>query len=191
MKRFTTKRSMQGFSLIEVLIVVSITLTVAGMAVPKMMTTLADLGLSGGVHSAAGLIQQARMDAIKNNKFRKVRYANSATSGRVFIDYNDNSQPDSNEPQVQLGNAVLAYSTPTGVPALSTTDLGYTTVTTTAVGWNPVGFSCSSSTTCAVGMVMYFTDTRAMGTPGWAAVAVAPGGRVQCWVWNGSAWKQQ
>ena len=181
---------MQGFSLIEVMIVTSITLTVAGMAIPKMISAVADLELSSGVHAASGIVQGTRMQAIKDDKALKAKYWNGTGGAFVYTDVNDNGQPESTEAQAQLGNAVLAYSAPTGIPALTSTDLGYSTVTTTAVLFNSTGQPCSSTTTCGVGMVMYFTDTRSMGSPGWAAVAVAPAGRVQCWMWNGSSWKQ-
>jgi len=197
MKRFTSIRSMQGFSLIEVLIVTSITLTVAGVAVPKMINSIANLELRSAVHSASGVIQQTRMQAIKGDKALKAKYWNGTGGGFVFADSNDNGTPESTEPQAQLGSAVLAYSAPTAIPALTSTDLGYSTVTTTSVQFSATGQPCtvvtgvmSSSTICPVGMVMYFTDTRSMGSPGWAAVSVAPAGRVACWMWDGTKWAQ-
>jgi hypothetical protein len=39
-------------------------------------------------------------------------------------------------------------------------------------------------------MVVYFTDTRTVGTPGWAAVTISPAGRVASWIWNGSSWSE-
>ena len=179
---------MQGFSLIELLVVTSITLTVAGVAVPSIVTSIANVELRSAVHSASGIVQQGRMDAIKNDVFRKIKYTNATSGGTVFVDYDDDGSPDSNEPQVQMGRAVLAYMTPTGIPALSSTDLGYTPTLTTSIGFSSTGQPCNASHVCAVGMVMYFTDTRSMGSPGWAAVSVAPAGRVQTWLWTGSAW---
>lgn len=179
---------MKGFSLIEVLIVTSITLTVAGVAVPTIVTNIADMELRGAAHSAAGLLQQTRMQAIKSDKFLKAKYWNGSGGAFVFADLNDDGTPQSNEAQVQLGNAVLAYSAPTGIPALSSTDLGFHTTTTTQVDFSSTGQPCASAHSCAVGMVMYFYDTRKIGSPGWAAVTVAPAGRVQTWTWNGNSW---
>lgn len=186
---------MQGFSLIEVLIVTSITLTVAGVAIPKLVTSIADMELRGAVHAASGVIQQTRMQAIKEDAARKTKYWNGTGGAFVYEDLNANNQPDSNEPQAQLGSAVLAYSAPTSIPALTSTDLGYSPTTSTAIGFSATGQPCittgsglMSATVCAAGSVMYFTDTRNLGSPGWAAVSVAPAGRVQCWTWNGSKW---
>ena len=181
---------MRGFSLIEMLIVTSITLAVAGLAIPKFVTTIANVELRSAVHSAAGVMQQTRMQAIKENKFRKIRYLNGTNGGVVFEDINDNGLADATEPQAQMGNTVLAYSAPIGIPAMSATDLSFTPTLTTAPSFNATGQPCSVWHTCAVGMVVYFTDTRTVGTPGWAAVTISPAGRVASWIWNGSSWSE-
>lgn len=189
MKRFTARRAMKGFSLIEVLIVTSITLTIASVAIPNMVTSIADMELRGGARSAAGLLQQARMQAIKSNTYLKAKYYNGTGGGFVFIDINGNGKPDATEAQVQLGNTVLAYSAPTGIAALNSTNLGFSPTTTTQIGFSAIGQPCTGTPrVCAVGMVMYFYDTRKIGSPGWAAVSVAPAGRVQTWMWNGTSW---
>jgi prepilin-type N-terminal cleavage/methylation domain-containing protein len=188
------KRAQQqrGFSLMEILIVTSITLCVAGYAVPKMTVAMADLELRGAIHSASGIMQQTRMQAIKADKFYKTKYANITNEGGVvFADLNDNGSPDATEPQAQMGNTVLAYSAPTGIASLTSTDLSFTPVTATSVTFSPTGQPCSSTTTCGIGMVVYFNDTRKVGNPGWGAVSISPAGRVACWMWDGAAWQQQ
>jgi Tfp pilus assembly protein FimT len=185
------KRAMRGFSLVEMVIVTSITLTISAVAIPKMMITLANIELRGAVHSAAGIMQQARMRAIKDARFRKVRFTNGTGGGIVYIDLNNNHVPDSDEPQVTTGTTVLASTAPSGsVTALDSTQLGYTPVITTQIDFSAIGQPCSSTTSCAVGMVMYFTDTRSLGSPGWSAVSVSPAGRIAVWMWNNGVWQQ-
>jgi Tfp pilus assembly protein FimT len=180
--------SAAGFSLLEMVIVIGIILVVTAMAIPKLMTTIADVRLRGAVNSASGIIQQARMLAIKDNVLHKVKYSNATGSGFVYVDTNDDDAIQSTEPQVQMGSTILALSAPTSVPALSSTDLGYTPVVVTSIMFNPRGIPCSASSTCGSGMVIYFTDNRNMGSPGWAAVSVAPAGRVKTWMWAGARW---
>lgn len=182
------KHSAAGFSLIELMIVVGILMVVAAMATPKIMTVVADARMRGAVNSASGLMQQARMAAIKDNQLRKVKYSNIASGGFMYVDVNDDGTIQSTEPQVQMGNTILAYSTPTGIPALASTDLSYTPVVVSTVMFNSRGLPCSATTTCGSGMVIYFTDTRNVGSPGWGAVSVSPAGRVKTWMWNGSSW---
>ena len=181
-------RSASGFSLLELMIVVGIIMVVSAMAMPKLMTTIADVRLRGAVNSASGIIQSARMIAIKDNKLRKVKYSNVSGGGFVYVDLNDDGTIQATEPQVQMGSTIMAYSAPTGLSALTSTELNYTPTTVTSIMLNARGLPCSAATTCGVGMVIYFTDSRTVGSPGWAAVSVSPAGRVKTWMWNGSAW---
>ena len=176
--------------MIEVLIVTSVTLCIAATAIPKFVNTIANVELRAGVRSASGILQQARAQSIKDNKFYKVRYTNGTGGGIIFADLQDNHHADATDPQAQLGTTVLAYSAPSGIPALSTTQLSYDPVTTTTVAFSSTGQPCTNSHNCAVGMVVYFTDTRPIGAPGWAAVSISPAGRVGTWIWNGSAWTE-
>ncbi len=188
MKRFSKVRNQSGFSLLELMIVVGILMVVAAMAVPKIMTSVADIRLRGTVNSASGIIQDARMMAIRDNNLRKVKYANAAAGGLVYVDVNDDGSPQATEAQVQMGSTILAYTTPTGISALTNTDLSYTPTTVSSIMFNPRGLPCSAASTCGSGMVLYFTDSRTVGSPGWAAVSVSPAGRVKTWMWNGSKW---
>lgn len=190
MKRLHSQRAIRGFSLIEMLVVTSVTLCIAATAIPKVVSTLANIELRGGIRSAAGVLAQARSIAIKDAKFRKVKYTNGTGGGVVYVDLNDDGSVQATEPQAQTGTTVLAYSAPTGIPALTDTDLGYTPTTTTSVSFSATGQPCSALHTCAVGMVIYFTDTRTIGAPGWAAVSISPAGRVVTWTWSGAHWSQ-
>jgi Tfp pilus assembly protein FimT len=181
-------RSASGFSLLELMIVVGIMMVIAAMAMPKLMTTIADVRMRGAVNSASGLMQQSRMLAIKDNMLRKVKYSNVASGGFMYVDVNDDGVIQATEPQVQMGSTIMAYSAPTGLPALIATNLGYTPATVSTIMFNPRGIPCSAVNTCGAGMVVYFTDSRNVGSPGWGAVSVSPAGRVKTWMWTGSAW---
>lgn len=181
--------SSAGFSLLELMIVVGIIMVVAAMAMPKLMTTIADTRMRGAVNSASGIIQQARMLSIKDNQIRKVKYSNVSGGGFMYVDVNDDGKIQNTEPQVQMGSTILAYSTPTGIPALASTDLSYSPVVVSTILFNARGLPCSSATTCGSGMVIYFTDSRNVGSPGWGAVSVSPAGRVKTWMWGGGKWE--
>ncbi len=180
-------RRASGFSLLELMIVVGILMVIAAMAMPKIMTSVADVRLRSAINSASGIIQQARMMAIKDNQLRKIKYTNVASGGFVYVDVRDDGM-DAMDPQVQMGSTILGYNAPTGLPALVQTNLGYTPVTTSVLMFNPRGLPCSAVNTCGSGMVIYFTDSRRVGSPGWGAVSVSPAGRVKTWMWTGSAW---
>jgi Tfp pilus assembly protein FimT len=184
------RRAASGFSLLELMIVVGILMVIAAMAMPKMMTTIADVRLRSAVNSASGIMQQARMLSIRNATLNKVKYSNVASGGFIYVDLNDDGTIQATEPQVQMGSTILAYSAPTGgQTALASTSLGFTPTTVTSVMFSPRGMPCTAPTTCgANGMVVYFTDSRTVGSPGWGAVSISPAGRVKTWLWTGSAW---
>ena len=181
-------RSASGFSLLELMIVVGILMVITAMAMPKIMTTIADVRLRGAVNSASGIMQNARMIAIKDNLLRKVKYSNVASGGFMYVDLNDDGNIQATEPQVQMGSTILAYSAPSGLPALIASDLGYTPATVSTVMFNPRGIPCSAVNSCGSGMVIYFTDSRTVGSPSWAAVSISPAGRVKTWMWKGASW---
>jgi Tfp pilus assembly protein FimT len=188
-RKYMDRRRAAGFSLLELMIVIGIIMVVAAMAMPKLMTTIADVRLRGAINSASGIIQQARMLSIKDNLMQKVSYSNTTGGGFVYVKKtSDTSALNSMDPQVQMGSAVVAYNTPTGIPALAATDLSYTPVVVTSVMFNSRGLPCSSTTVCGSGMVIYFTDSRRVGSPGWGAVSVSPAGRVKTWMWSGGRW---
>ena len=190
MKRLQTKQSMRGFSLTELLIVTTVTLCIAATAIPKVANTVSNMELRAALRSASGVIQQTRSLAIKKDTAYKVRYINTTGGGRVYADLNNNHVPDATEPQSQMGTTVLAYGAPAAIPALDSTILGFDPGTATSVSFNATGQPCIGGGGCAVGVVIYFTDTRVVGTPGWGAVAVSPAGRVSTWMWTGSAWSE-
>ncbi len=182
---------MRGFSLIEILIVTSVTLCIAATAIPKIVSTIATVELRSGTRSAAGILQLARSQSVKDAKFYQVKYKNASGGGIVYLDLKNDNNNDATDPQAQMGTTVLAYGSPSGIPAISSTLLGFTPQTTTAVGFNAIGVPCVSQTNCSIGsngMVIYFTDTRAVGAPGWGAVTISPAGRIATWIWTGSSW---
>src|ERR1043165_6674809 len=64
-----------GFSLIELLVVVAICLVVTDFAIPSITTTVDTFRIRGTVTSATGLIQRARVQAIKRSFTQRVHFA--------------------------------------------------------------------------------------------------------------------
>lgn len=58
-----------GFSLMELLLVVIIVLIVAGTAIPKLMSALDTAHLRGAATDLASLLEQARIYAIRDNRY--------------------------------------------------------------------------------------------------------------------------
>ena len=188
-------RKARGFSLLELVIVVSMLLVIAAIAIPNMMSVIANARLRAGATSLSGMLQSCRMMAIKQNRTKTTRFTVMAYGPVAYVkDATDGSSLTNKDPQVQMGAPVNKVTTPSGVgapPVLDTTTLGYTPFTSNP-SFNARGLPCRyNSGTCAnAGFAYYFNDNRPLGKQGWAAVTISPAGRVTKWWWDGTNWTQ-
>ncbi len=204
-----------GFSLIEILIVLFVVMVVAAIAVPNVLLAVSNIRLRASAGDLAGLMQQARIMAAKNNPqippVYAIRYAVLGGKQIAYIDLNGDGSWSSSvtvngvtltEPLTELsGTVVLAAGAPSGsggqpgpyVLAGDTVIGGASFDNTRTIAFTPRGFPCdyTSPPTCnspaATYFVHYLTDTR-VGGAGWAAVVVTKAGRTKVVNWNGSQW---
>jgi Tfp pilus assembly protein FimT len=198
MKHAAVHSNEMGFSLTELLIVAAVMLVVGAMAAPTVINTVDAYKMRSSAMDVEGLVQRARMRAVRDNAFYFVRtqqvVANGQTVTQIYIDLNGNNVADTGERLIQLP---ITMSMPNaGYPALSQATLGFAPEPSgTTVAFNARGLPCIVTTTiCSnwdnpnpVGFVWYLQDTRTRGT-GWAAVSISPAGRVKVWTWNGNSW---
>jgi Tfp pilus assembly protein FimT len=182
----------RGFSLIEVVVVGTIAIIVTAMAVPMIMTSVNSYRLRTSVVDLNTILQQARMQAIRDNKSYNIAWDLSGT--RVFADLNANGSWDSGEPVVTLQRNVLLY-TGNSAPTLSNSTVGFTPQSSTAAGFNSRGVPCSGTVPAcstwsganAVGFVFFVQSTNGSNTS-WGAISVSPSGRFKSWSYGGGAW---
>ena len=197
--KHSTHGLQRGYSMIEMMMALVISVVAAAVAIPTTTNTIADIKLRGAAASFAGLVQQARLAAIQKNVSPGYVVCFGLPSGRGAY----------SEPLV-LGSACDGYATgdlmvqfggeadQTSAPSGSTPTkldgsgsiLGWTG-TSGNVSFNSRGLPCSaSSSSCStnVNYVFYFSDTRAFGNKGWAAVSITSAGSPKVWFWSGSKW---
>ena len=216
-----SKRRMQrvrsrGFSIIEILIVVFIVLVIGAIAIPNVLLAVSNIRLRSSAGDLAGLMQQARILAAKNNPQNPpvypIRYGVLNGAQIAYIDLNGDGAWSSSvtvngvtmsEPLIQFsGTVVPAAGAPSGsggqpTPYVLAGDAvigGGSYDNTHTLAFTPRGFPCdySSPPTCSTPAAKYFvyylTDTR-VGGAGWAGVVVTKAGRTKVVDWNGSQWK--
>ena len=204
-----------GFSLIELLIVLFVVMVVAAIAVPNVLLAVANIRLRSSAGELAGLMQQARIMAAKNNPqtppVYAIRYAVLGGRQIAYIDLNGDGSWSSSvtvngvtlsEPLTELsGTVVPAAGAPSGsggqpgpyVLAGDTVIGGASFDNTKTIAFTPRGFPCdytnppTCNTPAATYFVHYLTDTR-VGGAGWAAVVVTKAGRTKVVNWNGAQW---
>jgi len=187
------KRRERGFSLIELVVVVSIVLVLAAIAVPNLMNVIANARLRAAATSLSGMVQSSRMIAVKTNTTTIVRFASLDLGPYAYVkNVTDSNTTITNmDPQVQLGAPIIQVATPSGsTPALlDNTVLGFTPLNyPDLVSFNPRGLPCKYVTgICSNnGFVYYFTDIRRNNA--WTAVSISPAGRIKQWFWYGTNW---
>jgi prepilin-type N-terminal cleavage/methylation domain-containing protein len=78
-----------GFSLIELVIVVLIVLTIAGFGIPAMTSSIRQAHLRGAASDYAGLLEQARMYAIRDNRYYSTYILTGAGNSQISQAYVD------------------------------------------------------------------------------------------------------
>jgi len=177
-----------GFSLLELVIVIAIIMIVSAMAIPIMNTSLKVYRLRASASSLKWLLQQARMQSVKDNAQYSVTSVSEGSSTRVFVDLNNNGSWDSTEPAVDIP-ASTAFMTTTNSPTVTSMSLtgsgSYSNSVPISVTFNSRGLPCSGSNCNSTqGYFAFLRDYKQ--NYGFAAVSVTPAGRMRSWYWSGT-----
>jgi prepilin-type N-terminal cleavage/methylation domain-containing protein len=190
-----------GFTMLEVLLVVSIGLIITAIGLPVMSNAIAMTKLRSSMTTVSGLLQNTRMVAVQQNKTKTACHYNWTTPpyGLIYfakdaVDCTTSPAPVETDPQVELQAPISAMATPAGPgapSAIPNSTLGLTASPLTSdPSFNSRGLPCAySSGTCSGNaFIQYFKDNRIGGSGGWSAITVSPAGRINRWFWNGSTW---
>lgn len=202
-------RPRRGFSLLEMMIVVAITMTVMAIALPKFLTAYYTVRLKAACADLSGLMQKGRIQAARENAVFQVVYSTTSPQ-TAFIDMNNdqawnNPKPTINgvqqsEPGIFFAPTITVATTApsgSGAPAayVLVGDNASTTYNNTNVlGWSARGLPCAySAGVCATPPLGYFVyyvrDSRPGTADGWGAVVVTRTGRTKVAIWNGASWQ--
>jgi prepilin-type N-terminal cleavage/methylation domain-containing protein len=190
----------RGFSLLELLIVLSISLVLIAMALPSFFTMYYNNRLKSACSDLSGFMQKARIQAARTNAVNTIGYQVSGGSEEAYIDLNLNGQWDTGEPLITFSSTVKpAAGAPNGTGGTptpyvlvgDTAGVAYDNATT--LGYSPRGLACAyaagvCNTPAGGYFVYYLKDLRPTST-GWGAVIVTRGGRSKTSIWSGTAWQ--
>ena len=195
-KRSRGNAASSGFTLTEIIVVLAIVMTLAGVAFPIFTRISYNIRLKSAATNISGLMQQARILAARQNTV----YTIAIAGGQACIDTNGDGTCPSTLPSISFNsNVIPATGAPNGSGGTPTAyvlsgDTGTTNYdNATTLGYTARGLPCAyvsgtCSTPAAGYFVYYLTDPRPDGTTGWAAVVVTRSGRTKSYTWNGGSW---
>lgn len=192
----------RGFTLLEVLITITVIMLVAAFAAPSMMRMVYGARLRARAADLSDLHQRARILAAKNNQIYQILYvpAGAGAPPYAFIDVDQNGIFNVvNDPVMYFtGTVVPAAGAPAGAGGVP----NYVLVgdsgpgawdNTMTLAYGPRGLPCAYPAQpgpCLTPAIQYFVyylqDVRPGGK--WAAVVVTKSGRSKVVMWSGTAW---
>jgi Tfp pilus assembly protein FimT len=107
-----------GFTMIELAVVIGIMLLIAAMMTPSMLRIIAQIKLRSSASTLAGLMQTARMRAVRDDRFYSVIQDPAANRpGQFCVDLNWNGSCQNDEPTAAIAGNVVVL--PAGGPDTS------------------------------------------------------------------------
>ncbi|HYL93912.1 MAG TPA: prepilin-type N-terminal cleavage/methylation domain-containing protein [Alphaproteobacteria bacterium] len=189
-----------GVSLVELLVVVGIMMMLCALATPTILIAINNMKLRSSAASLAGLVQETRMLAVRDNKFYTMRPTSIGSANFYYIDLDENSTYRSGEELIQIAGVVKVVSSSTVPVKLTATN--YVLEDAAPVSFNPRGLPClatgTNPSTCPtmdaagnqVGFVYYlYIQPYLSGSSSYKAVSVTPAGRVRIWSYSGGTWQ--
>jgi len=195
----TARKRGQGFSLIELVIAVSILMILAAVFTPLVSNAVSGVKLRYSATDLSGLLQKARIQAASKNTFYSIEQTTpSAGVVTYYVDLSKNNTFAAGDPLVEMGNQVnVHFGTGSGAPNEATfaAGLNFAPVSTgVPPKFNARGLPClPAGGTCpqipGQGFICFLSRNTWLGTA-WASVVVTPSGRVQVWSYDGTSWGQ-
>jgi Tfp pilus assembly protein FimT len=193
----TAMRSEEGFSILEMAIVVALLFIATTIALLMAQNVIRSVHLHQTAANYANLLQQARVRAVQDDHYYSVIItpATSTSAATAFVDIAGTGTYAANDPLLEFNSDVKPMSTNSApdvsnleaqfLPSTST----WITINTTAPGptFGPRGIPCTPVTNLGYTTCPFTTPTSFMTfmknirSQNWEAITVTPAGRIHLW----------
>lgn len=189
--------SQSGFTLAELVVVVTIVLIVGGLSIPNLTRAIDTSRIKGAAQTLAAAYQDTRIRATqKNTSYEVLVSPIGIVPAQICIDLDGDGTCSVGDPVTTFPNQVTVSNL--GVPSklgpaqltFQATDTDASSAPGNGLIWNALGLPCQAKvgTQCiASGWVQYLQLLRSNGEVMYAAVTVTPTGRVKTWIFNPSS----
>jgi prepilin-type N-terminal cleavage/methylation domain-containing protein len=208
------RRSQSGFSMVELLVVVSLALLIAGMAIPSLVRAVHGARLRGAGNDLSGILQVCRIRAVQDDRFYSIYLKNTNGLQQEFVDIfpqqlngtsgSSGNTLDPRDPSIALSSEItrqpqssapntanlVSQLLPTNPNNLQPSDAS---AAATPFTFGPSGLPCKpgvsaggTGTICnsTGGTIAYWTFLQDSSSLDWEAVTVTPAGHIQIWYYD-------
>ena len=211
------KPKLTGFSLIELLVVVTILAVLAAISVPLLLNAVHTVRLRGAGTDFSGILQQARMRAVQDDRFYSVYGISNNGLQQEFVDIypqqvngasgSGGQNLDPKDPVVSVNSEIVEQPASAAPNRSNLRQQLFGGISNppkpvdgsninTPVTFGPQGLPCfpkqmgSFGTVCNSqgGLVAYWVFFQDSSTQEWEAVTVTPAGRIQKWTHVNNNW---
>ena len=186
-----TEKANQGFSLVEMMIAIAVIMILGAITAPTLFNTISDISLRYSLSNFAGLLQSARIQAVRKNTFYSVDQITLAAGDQgYYVDIPRSGVYAAGDPVMPLGRALTVHpGIGSGAPGEGGFIGGLNFVVNpgaSAPNFNARGLPCVAAgnacpQTPGQGFVVFLSRSTVTGNVRWGAVAINPSGRVQIW----------
>jgi prepilin-type N-terminal cleavage/methylation domain-containing protein len=198
---FTPQKKHRGFTLLEIMIVLSVIMILGALTVPKMMTAIYDVNIRYVASDLSGLLQSCRILAVKQNTFYSVQAGALAPGQPIYYIDKPTAGYVVGDPLLPIGQAITVWQGPgSGAPneAVFLGNLNFAVnPAANAPSFSPRGLPCigalnACAQTPGQGFVLFLSRAVVAGNIPWAAVVVNPSGHIQIWTCDSNGtWVQR
>ena len=202
MPHSVTPKKDRGFSLLELMMSVAILMILAALTVPRALNIISDIKMRYVAQNLSGLLQSARMQAVRRNTFYSLRSA-TMPSGDLgyYVNIKGGASYTAGDPVLPLDSAVTVHvGTGSGAPNEGTITCGTGCAFNAGSddpSFNARGLPCivngnSCPQNSGHGYVLFVSKPSLTGNTNWASVVITASGHIQVWTCDGEGnWTQR
>lgn len=197
----TPQRAAAGFSMVELVVSISVMLVLTALAIPSLMRSLRTYQLNNAAASVSDMLKFTRFEAVRRNTQINLQFTQSGPSWIAWTDSfgagNGGPIDPRDKQQVVAGYATLLPAGVAPTPSAISAALGGATLNTLSGANGSVTFDARGAVRQGIGgavsnsVYIFYLGNAIDPDSGYRAVVLLPSGGTQIWTApSGGPWRQ-